>query len=461
MRPNLRATTSRGKDRGALTAANQPISMGGNFLIDSISRTREAAHSSMNAVCVRAVRGKELSRFSHVVAKPLRSALIAFGILLWSAADQVLSQTIDVRLTEVPDYDWYYGCMGTAAGNLMGFWDRHGFPDFYTGQANGGLAPLTTASTNLGIVSLWASKAGLDGRPAGQPGHVDDYYVAYESTAADPYTTAGRPEHAADCIGDFIGLSQSKWTQLGGECNGNIDGFCYVYWKTNGDRQVNFVPSPVAGVPARDVQSGLRAWTQWRGYDAVVFTQLVDLNPATPPGKGFGFEDLKAEIDTGYPVLLFLQNTNEFSRTIGSAANVNPHIHSMLAYGYYLDQDGTPYVRYRTSWASGDNRLHQWAPGDWEAGLPVRGVIGYHPLARLRQVSFTDGILFLQWDGPAANLYDSTVGATRRVHGYVVETAASLTSLAFTAISPVLITNSFSITNVPDSAFFRIRLVNL
>src|SRR5262245_10946856 len=82
----------------------------------------------------------------------------------------------NVYLTEVPDYAWFYGCMGTAAGNLMGFWDRHGFPDFYTGQVNGGLAPLNTGGGNWGVVSMWASKSGFDGRPDDKPGHIDDYW---------------------------------------------------------------------------------------------------------------------------------------------------------------------------------------------------------------------------------------------------------------------------------------------
>src|SRR5262245_21380791 len=80
-----------------------------------------------------------------------------------------------VYIDDVPDYTWYAGCFGTASGNLMGFWDRNGFPDFYTGPTGGGLAPLETFSTgNKGIRSMWASKAGVDGRPANQYGHIDD-----------------------------------------------------------------------------------------------------------------------------------------------------------------------------------------------------------------------------------------------------------------------------------------------
>src|SRR2546425_12718378 len=88
----------------------------------------------------------------------------------------------------------------------------------------------------------------------------------------------------------------------------NIDGLAFNYWDNTGSRRVNFVPGPDAGVPARDIQSGLRQWTQSRGYDAEVFSQLTDFNPNVDAGRGFTFNDLKAEIDSGYPVLLFLQS---------------------------------------------------------------------------------------------------------------------------------------------------------
>ncbi len=384
-----------------------------------------------------------------------RDGILVAGMLLCRAVSAV---TTNVYLTEFPDYDWYYGCMGTASGNLMGFWDRHGFPDFYTGPVNGGVAPLKTVGSSIGIVSMWASAAGFDGRPENQFGHVDDYYIEYESTAPDPYITAGRTPHSPDCIGDFIGLNQMRWTNMAGECNGNIDGYSFVYWDTNGDRRVNFQPDSSAGTPAVDIQSGLRAWTRYRGYDCSVFSQLADFNPNVPAGKGFTFDDFKAEIDAGYPVLFFLQQPDEMSRDIDSATNVNPIIHSIAAYGYYVADSGT-YVRFMTSWAAGPNVFASWGPQLWSANLPVRGAIVYHPLPKIRQYSISHGNMSLQWDGPASDLYDSTLGTTRRVHGYVVEMSRSLKPPNFSVVSPVLLTESFTVTNCPSPAFFRVKLV--
>src|ERR1043165_4967729 len=107
--------------------------------------------SSLNLIASKAA---VLLRFGQCLA--VSGALL----LVWPRA----VATENVLLTGVPDYTWYAGCFGTASGNLMGYWDRHGFPDFYTGPTGGGVAPMNTIGSNVGIRSLWASKAGMDGR---------------------------------------------------------------------------------------------------------------------------------------------------------------------------------------------------------------------------------------------------------------------------------------------------------
>lgn len=370
----------------------------------------------------------------------------------------MFSGRAEVVLTEVPDYAWYYGCMGTASGNLMGFWDRHGFPECYTGSDNGGVAPLATADENSGIISMWASKAGRDGRPANEPGHVDDYYVQYESTEQDPYVTDQRPEHAPDCIGDFMGLSQRRWTNMASECSGNIDGYSFVYWATNGSRRVNFVPQMPTGEPTIDVQSGLRAWTRSRGSDAEVFTQLVDFNPKVPKGAGFTFADLKHEIDSGFPVLLFLQDYDSKSRPLSGMPNANPNIHAILAFGYSIDR-GTNFVAYRTSWGSG-RRLQPWGPWAWETKLPVRGVIGFRPLPKITRCVHSMEGLEISWDAPDSEIDDSESDTRRRAHGYVVEASSSLSPQSFTPMSEVLSVRTFIVPNNAEAAFLRVKLVS-
>ena len=56
----------------------------------------------------------------------MRRALLFCALLLTvpvtRAADYVL-------LEDVPNYRWKYGCFGATVGMLMGYWDRHGYPD--------------------------------------------------------------------------------------------------------------------------------------------------------------------------------------------------------------------------------------------------------------------------------------------------------------------------------------------
>ena len=381
----------------------------------------------------------------------------------------------DVYLLDVPDYQWFAGCFGTGCGNLAGYWDRHGMNDFYTGPTGGGVAPLNDRGANIGIRSMWASKAGMDGRPANQPGHIDDYWIryasdgdfSYQSTVADPYVTAGRAEHAPDCIGDFIGLSQKKWTNMNNECDGNIDAFSFVYWDTNGNRRLNFTPTAATGPPPRDIQSGLRQWAKYRGYDADVFTQLTDFNPNVPPGAGFTFEELKSEINAGYPVLVFLQNYVEKYRGITNTvpmARANPEIHGMLIYGYKEYPDfGVNYVYCRTSWGIGDGITYSWGPDPWLSdpgeGLALypRGVIGFHPRPRIRSIQRSGNELTITWDGPSSQVRDVIANTTTPVHRYQIEKTASLTPPSWERVGSPTTDRTITITDLSgDAAFYRV-----
>jgi hypothetical protein len=387
----------------------------------------------------------------------------ALGAVLCASS---ASAAVNVSLAEVPDYAWHAGCFGTAAGNLIGYWDRHGLPNMYTGPTGGGVAPLNSFGASVGIRSLWASQAGLDGRPANQPGHIDDYWTyfgltqSFESTAADPYVTAGRAEHAPDCLGDFMGQSQRKYSDLNGECAGNIDGFAFVFWDKDGNRLDNFQPPVVAGVQVREIPSGLRAFSRFRGYDANVSAQLVDFNPTVQAGRGFTFENLKTEINAGYPVLLILQEYNIFSRALPGMARANPNVHAMVAYGYVETDDGLQAVRYRTSWASGDEVFSQWNSETWQAALPVRGVITYHPQPKIKSVNRSGGQVQIAWEGPSSVLVDHVAGGSTAVHHYVIERADSLTGGAFVPVTePGASLQASFADSGGDRAFFRVKLV--
>jgi hypothetical protein len=382
---------------------------------------------------------------------------------------------MDVQLTDVPDYNWFAGCFGTASGNVAGYWDRHGFPDFYTGPTAGGVAPLSNCGTNIGIRSMWATKAGLDGRPTNLPGHVDDYWdyyttsgscgtvasYSYESTILDEFVRMGRLEHTPDCIGDFMGLSQRRWTNMNNECSGNVDAFAFVYWETNGTKRFNYVPPAQGTNPGRDVPSGLREWALHRGYDAEVFSQLVSFNPNCPAGRGFSFADLKAEIDAGYPVLAFLQKYNSLYVNRSGMPMSNPQIHGMVIYGYQVYEGFGTNVYCRDGYGGGEVTKN-WAPVAWltSSGLPLRGVIGFRPKPKMRSIARDGADLVLRWEGPLSQLYDLLAETTTPVHRYQVQRSLALNPPDFQPVGSPTTELSLTIPDCcEDAAFYRVELL--
>jgi len=169
---------------------------------------------------------------------------------------------------------------------------------------------------------------------------------------------------------------------------------------------------------------------------------------------------LKREIDAGYPVMLFLQNFREVSRPLANMPLANPDVHGMLAFGYFITDDGRKFVRYRTSWGgSGDNRMRMWNSDPWEAELPVRGVIGFHPLPRITSISRNNGSLTVKWHGPSATLLNVTTGTAAPVHYYVLERSTSLARDGFTAVSEKSTSLEATLPNCCDgTSYFRVRL---
>jgi len=371
----------------------------------------------------------------------------------------------NVSLLDVPDYAWYAGCFGTASGNLIGYWDRHGFPEMYTGPTGGGVAPLNSVGSNSSIRGLWASQQGVDGRPLGKPGHIEDYWQSqngtgsFEDPGEDPYVLSGRTEHTPDSLGDFLGQSQRKYSSLNGECSGNIDGFAFNFWDKTGNRRTNFTPPSVSGMEVRDIQSGLRAWSRYRGYSANVSSQLADVNPEAPLGTGFTFEDIKAEINAGYPVMLILQNHNEFSREVRGVPGVNPHCHAILVHGYVVTDGDLRAIHFRTSWGDGGS-LALWNSDVIVAQLPIRGAITYHPEPKITHMERVGNQVRLQWQGPNSVLYDEISGGTTPVHQYVIERASTLNPSNFTPVTEAAagLEATFAAPANGD-AFFRVRLV--
>ena len=214
-----------------------------------------------------------------------------------SVRDNVNDSGVRV-LSNVPAFDWSYGCSATAAAMLFGYYDNVGYSSMYTGPENGGVCPMNNAVWGYGETPLSASHKGVDGRTV--KGHVDDYWVKYGDKGNDPYVTGGWTEHAPlDCTADFMGTNQQKY--------GNGDGSTVFYF--NGTPVYDRADS--GGI--RDGCHGMRLYAESRGYTVETnYSQYIAENTT----GGFTFEQFQSEINAGRPVLIQVTN------------------HTMLGYGY-------------------------------------------------------------------------------------------------------------------------------
>ncbi len=212
-------------------------------------------------------------------------------------------------LTNVPAFDWSYGCSATSAAMLFGYYDHIGYNNMYTGQTDGGLCPLNNSVWGEGECPVSASHNGIDGRTT--RGHVDDYWIDYGSAGPDPYVGQWAQHSPLDCTGDYMGTNQWKY---GNPVQYNTDGGTIFFFDTTGDPLYDYTGDEPT---YRDGAHGMRLFAESRGYTVTaVFNQRIDGFPGTDPGKGFTFQNFQTEIDAGRPVLIHVTG------------------HSMLGYGY-------------------------------------------------------------------------------------------------------------------------------
>jgi hypothetical protein len=240
-----------------------------------------------------------------------------------------------VKLSDVPAFDWSYGCSATSGAMMAGYYDRTGYDDMYTGPNNGGVCPLNNGTWGLGECPLSATHQGIDSR--GIKGHVDDYWVGYLDPGPDPFKASWTEHNYGDCTGDYMRTNQSNY--------GNSDGSTTFYYFING---APIRCSDLEPGTQDDGGCGLRHFFESRGYTVLdEYNQLIaDLGLT----YGFTWEQYKAEIDAGRPVLIHIANPDEG--------------HTMLAYGYDDDPGRTMYIH--DTW-NHDEWEMEWA--DWYAGM--------------------------------------------------------------------------------------------
>ncbi len=253
-----------------------------------------------------------------------------------------------VILPSVPAFNWSFGCSATSAAMIAGHYDNMGYPNMYAGPTNGGAMPMDNSAwpdvwingENRHQCPLSATRDGIDGRTTF--GHVDDYWVSNESTAADPYIGNWTQHTYGECTGDYMKTNQSTF--------GNIDGSTGFWFWTN-NSPMTAADLVANGWDDEDGGYGFKLFFESRGYTVTsMFNQRrYGYNGVN---AGFTYSDFMAEIDAGHLVLIQVTN------------------HTMVGYGYD-DGGGTNTVYIHDTWDYNDHTM-TWA-GSY-GGLAHRGV---------------------------------------------------------------------------------------
>jgi hypothetical protein len=238
------------------------------------------------------------------------------------------------NLANVPAFDWSYGCSATSGAMMAGYYDRTGYPNVYTGSTNGGVCPVDNSvwGHTWWVDEWWsecplsATHQGKDGR--GTRGHVDDYWVDYGSTAQDPFITNGWPEHTyGDCTGDYMKTNQYNY--------GNSDGSTTFWFFTSGSA-MHYYDLEAIGYNNYDGGYGLKLFFESRGYSVTDMYNQYIKGQGSIPSRGFTFDQYKAEIDAGRPVMIHVEG------------------HSMLGFGY---NDSSNLVYLHDTWDYSDHTM--------------------------------------------------------------------------------------------------------
>ncbi len=247
-----------------------------------------------------------------------------------------------VILSQVPAFDWSFGCSATSAAMIAGHYDNMGYPTMYSGPTNGSLMPMDNSSWPDWIDSygatrhqcpLSATHNGLDGRTT--DGHVDDYWIGYGATGPDPWV--GGTEHThGECTGDYMKTNQ--WIDPPNSINTD-GGTTFWYWSNGAPMTESDILTN--GLDDRDGAYGFNLFCESRGYTVNdLYSQYIVEEGLT---YGFSYNDFKAEIDAGRPVLIHVTD------------------HTMVGYGY---NDSSNLIYIHDTWDYDDHTM-TWAGSYW------------------------------------------------------------------------------------------------
>ena len=256
-------------------------------------------------------------------------------------------------LSNVPAFDWSYGCSATSAAMIAGFYDNDSYPNMYTGATNAGVIPMDNSVWGSGECPLSATHQGIDGLSV--RGHVDDYWHE-EGSTTDPYYGNWTEHNYADCTADYMGTNQYYNCQ-------NIDGSTSFYQFTDGSPLYDYTGCEP---DRKDGCHGFREFFESRGYSIQTngnYTQYIYGYEGNT--IGFTYDQFKAEIDAGRPVMIHVTG------------------HTMVGFGY---DDNSNLVYIHDTW---DYSNHTMTWGGTYSGLQHYAVSVY-VLEPVTSITFTD-----------------------------------------------------------------------
>ncbi len=250
-------------------------------------------------------------------------------------------------LSNVPAFNWSFGCSATSAAMIAGYYDRTGYGNMYAGPTNGGVMPLNNSSwpdwtdskgASRHQCPLSATHNGLDGRAI--RGHVDDYWTGYGDAGPDPWDGHWTQHTKGECTADYMNTNQ--WVYPGGGWNTDGSTIFYTY---NDSTKLNCSEYTTFPMNTRG-DIGVQSFYQSRGYTMTeCYTQKTDNDVA----GGFSFDNYKTEIDAGRPVMFHVTG------------------HTMIGFGYdttgntmYI-HDTWDYSNHTMTWGGSYSGMTQYA----------------------------------------------------------------------------------------------------
>ncbi len=283
-------------------------------------------------------------------------------------------------LPDTTDYVWWYGCSATAAGMLIGHYDRNGYNGFaYDNLVPGGLAEQFTYVSGGAPYSPptdWDATGDnavpLANLAIASQDHVEAFYSGGYGAKGDDLP---RDPDTFNCLADFMGTSQARLFDTTDPTSivENSNGATSFAFYTNGHK-MHWWDVMYRRLSDYDGMFGIGEYINDTGHTfSNLYNQAIDtyVDSVYPPEyfpnyEGFTFDDFKAEIDDGRPVILHVTG------------------HSMYAYGYD-DTNGSQTVYVHDTWRLGEHTM-EWG-GTYL--VPPAGTFSSVPVTELSMVAVT------------------------------------------------------------------------